>query len=204
MRRLARAVRLAFGRALPSPPIPSELLRECRVCGTRMELIGHLGQGGIVAEVGTQRGYFAREILRRARPGALHLIDIDITRVIEEVRADGRVQMHHGASTDMLARFPDDHFDWIYIDADHSYAGVRRDIEAARRKVKPGGHLVFNDFAHIDPNLGAYGVHRAVSEFAVAARWPLVWLSYDAHALYDVALRRPAGEPAVEKDASVA
>lgn len=169
-----------------------------------MELIAHLGQGGIVAEVGTQRGHFAREILRRAEPRTLHLIDLDISRIIEDVRADPRVQLHRGASGDVLAQFPDDHFDWIYIDADHSYAGVRRDIEIAQRKVKPGGHLVFNDFAHIDPNLGSYGVHRAVSEFAVAARWPLVGLSYDKHALYDVALRRPGGTAPVEKDAPVA
>ncbi len=63
----------------------------------------------------------------------------------------------------MLAQFPDEHFDWIYIDGDHSYEGASRDARVAATKVKPGGHLVFNDFAHADPYLGAYGVHRALS-----------------------------------------
>lgn len=99
--------------------------------------------------------------------------------------------MHQGPSHAVLAGFPDATFDWIYIDADHSYAGVAQDAAAAASKVRPGGFLVFNDFAHIDPYLGSYGVHRAVVEFAVAHRWPFAWFAYEAHALYDVALRRP-------------
>ena len=55
----------------------------------------------------------------------------------------------------------------------------------------PGGFLVFNDFAHIDPCLGTYGVHRAVVDFAVTQRWTFAWLAYQESALYDVALRRP-------------
>jgi hypothetical protein len=54
-----------------------------------------------------------------------------------------------------------------------------------------GGYLVFNDFAHLDPHLGAYGVHRAVVEFAIAKDWPFAWFAYDGAGLYDVALQRP-------------
>jgi hypothetical protein len=68
---------------------------------------------------------------------------------------------------------------------------VTRDANAAASKVKPGGFLVFNDFAHIDPFLGAYGVHRAVVHFAVTRRWSFAWFAYEPTALYDVALRRP-------------
>src|SRR5262249_9794096 len=55
----------------------------------------------------------------------------------------------------------------------------------------PGGYLVFNDFAHIDPYLGAYGVHRAVVAFAIAHNWPFRWWAYEGNGLYDVALERP-------------
>jgi hypothetical protein len=64
-------------------------------------------------------------------------------------------------------------------------------IEVTDGQLRPGGFLVFNDFAHIDPYLGVYGVHRAVVEFAVDHRWPFAWFAYDPCALYDVALRRP-------------
>jgi Methyltransferase domain len=130
-------------------------------------------------------------ILAVADPTELHLVDLDFSDVSAALYADGRVVMHLGNSSEVLARFPDAHFDWIYIDADHSYHGVTRDAHAAASKLKPGGFLVFNDFAHMDPDLGAYGVHRAVVDFAVARGWSFAWLAYEPSALYDVALRRP-------------
>ncbi len=102
-----------------------------------------------------------------------------------------RVTPHHGISHEILARFSDDRFDWIYIDADHAYDSVKRDAAAAASKVKRGGFLVFNDFAHMDPWLGSYGVHRAVVEFAIERRWPFAWWAYQGSGLYDVALKRP-------------
>jgi SAM-dependent methyltransferase len=188
---------LRLGKHLVSSPrssawIPASLLTDCRVCASREDLVGMLPRGGRVAEVGTQRGDFARHILAACQPGQLHVIDLDFSAFAPDIAADKRVVMHNGLSHMVLQQFPDAHFDWIYIDADHSYAGVSRDAQAAASKVKPGGYLVFNDFAHMDPELGAYGVHRAVVDFALASRWSFSWLAYQPSALYDVALRRPA------------
>jgi SAM-dependent methyltransferase len=174
-----------------SPAIPPELLLDCRVVASRQDLIARLPRAGRVLEVGTDTGAFARDILAIAAPEALHIIDIDLSRVAPDVATDPRVTLHQGLSHDRIAGFPDAHFDWIYIDADHSYAGVARDAAAAAPKLRPGGSLVFNDFAHADPFLGAYGVHRAAVEFAVAHRWPLTHMAYEAAGLYDLALRRP-------------
>jgi hypothetical protein len=68
---------------------------------------------------------------------------------------------------------------------------VKRDEVAAAPKVKSGGFLVFNDFAHIDRRLGRSGVHRAAVEFATERGWPFAWWAYEGDGLYDVALRRP-------------
>lgn len=38
-------------------------------------------------------------------------------------------------------------WDCIFIDADHSYEGVRRDYENAMRHIKKGGYLIFHDIA---------------------------------------------------------
>jgi hypothetical protein len=196
--RLPQPVRhvLRLGRHLvekgePSMAIPPELLVDCRVCASRNELVKNLTRGGRVAEVGTYRGAFARHILSSCEPNELHLIDLDFSLLDPAVANDPRVTSHHGASHEMLAQFPDNHFDWIYIDGDHSYEGASRDALVASSKVKPGGHLVFNDFAHADPYLGAYGVHRAVVEFAVTREWKFVWWAYEPNGLYDVALQRP-------------
>lgn len=36
-------------------------------------------------------------------------------------------------------------YDVIFIDGDHSYAGVKRDFEACRTLLSPGGLLLFHD-----------------------------------------------------------
>ena len=192
LRRVLRLGRHVMATGQPSRHIPPELLAGCRMCASRNDLVTNLPKRARVAEVGTYRGGFARHILDACDPAELHLIDIDVSQLDPAVAADRRVTVHRGLSDQMLARFPDDHFDWIYIDGDHSFDGASRDARVAATKVRPGGHLVFNDFAHADAYLGAYGVHRAVVEFAVTRGWPFVWLAYEPNALYDVALQRPA------------
>jgi methyltransferase family protein len=178
-------------RGQTSKSLPGRLIADCRMCASRDDLVAALPRGGRIAEVGTYKGEFARHLLAVCEPKRLHLIDLDFSLLDPAVGQDARVQRHRGFSHEVLATFPDAHFDWIYIDADHSYAGVTRDADAAAPKVKPGGFLVFNDFAHMDPFLGAYGVHRAVVDFAVARGWPFAWFAYHPMALYDVALCRP-------------
>ena len=187
---LVRAVRALASPHPESPSLPADLVGDCRMCATREDLLNHLPKGAVVAELGTETGKFAREILDRTAPERLHLIDIDFSKTDPAVMRDPRVTCHNGLTYATLGQFPDAHFDWIYVDADHSYAGVMRDARASMPKLKPGGYLVFNDFAHIDPLLGRYGVHRAVVEFAIAERWPMHYFAFNGAALYDVALRK--------------
>jgi SAM-dependent methyltransferase len=173
----------------PSRNLPPELIRDCRFFASREDMLDFLPRSGRVAEFGTLAGKFAKEILRRNNPAELYLIDIDTSRI--DLQEDGRVHIRRGLAHEIIAGFPDRYFDWIYIDADHSYAGTLRDATAAAEKIKPGGLLVFNDFAHIDPDLGRYGVHRAVVDFVIDRGWPLRCFAFERHALYDVAIERP-------------
>jgi 2-keto-3-deoxy-L-rhamnonate aldolase RhmA len=72
-------------------------------------------------------------------PKELHLIDIDYSQFDQSVSADTRVKCHHGLTAATIAEFADSYFDWIYIDAGHSYADVSADARASAPKVKPGG-----------------------------------------------------------------
>jgi hypothetical protein len=193
VRRAVRLARHVATPAVPSAPLPGRLLADCRMCASRYELVAALG-GGRIAEIGTDKGEFAQHVLATCDPDRLHLVDVDFSALVPALRDDARIQLHEGRSHQVLAAFPDEYFDWIYIDADHSYAGVTRDATMAASKVKKGGYLVFNDFAHMDPLLGAYGVHRAVVDFAVSKNWQFAWFAYDPFALYDVALRRPTDQ----------
>lgn len=171
--------------------IPKDLLTDCQFCTSREAMLSLLPKEGVVAELGTFRGDFARSIVELNCPSSLHVIDIDYSAFDEAGLMIPSVTRHTGYTHELIASFPDAHFDWIYIDADHSYAACRRDALAAAGKIKPGGYLVFNDFAHIDPWLGRYGVQKAVTEFARQERWPMAFFCYHPVGLYDVALRKP-------------
>jgi hypothetical protein len=73
---------------------------------------------------------------------------------------------------------------------------VVQDIAAAKGRVRPGGLLIFNDFARIvRPGFGVFGVHQAVCEFLAADGWPVAFFCFQGEALYDIALRRPNETP---------
>jgi SAM-dependent methyltransferase len=189
-RTVLRALR-SLAATQPSQPLPAELIRDCRFCASRVALLEELPHGGMVAELGTYKGDFAREIVARSRPRELHLIDIDYSQFDPSGLAEPQVRRHRGLAHEVIATFPDSTFDWVYVDADHSYAGALTDARAAAPKIKPGGFIVFNDFAHADPHGGRYGVHRAVVDFAIESGWPFRFFAYEVMALYDVALGKP-------------
>jgi hypothetical protein len=180
------------------PPLlhlPPENLDGCVVLSQREEILRRLPVGGICAEIGTQDGFFAEEILSIVRPDKLHLFDLDDRPIREKnpnivVRPD--IELHIGDSSTMLSAFHDDHFDWIYVGGDHSYDGVQKDIQVAKTKVKPGALLIFNAFTLWSPaELIDYGVPYAVCELSVNFGFKFVYFALHPHLYNDVALRRP-------------
>ena len=55
-------------------------------------------------------------------------------------------ECHAGNSWDMAAMYSNKSLDFVFIDADHSYESVAKDIDAWRSKVKQGGFLAGHDF----------------------------------------------------------
>jgi len=171
-------------------------LRDCRVVPDRVELVKVcLPKGGVVAEVGTANGTFAETILEFSAPTELHVIDISLAKLRRDVFAPaiqaGIVRLHESDSVEALQRFPDGYFDWIYIDANHSYDGVKRDIDEAKRAVKRDGLLVFNDYSFWSHReFMAYGVVQAVNELCLSDNWDLLYLALHPEMYCDVVLRR--------------
>lgn len=172
-----------------------EALTGCRVFADREALLECLPKQGIVAELGTAGGHFALEILRRCEPVELHVFDLDMDRLRPEVEGSPLVRRHIGDSSRNLAGLPDASFDWIYVDGDHSYRGVVRDVTVAVEKLKPAGVLVFNDYVQMSPmEMLAYGVVPVVNDL-VADGWDVIAYALNADGYHDIALRRSAETP---------
>ncbi len=170
----------------------------------RRFLLDMVPEHAVGAEIGVHIGDFSAEILRTTSPRELHLIDpwehqkSDVyksawyggqaksgqtemderfanvgKRFDEQVQA-GRVIIHRGFSTDILDQFSDAYFDWIYIDGNHLYDYVKKDLQVSFQKTKPGGLITGDDYAE-----GGWwdgGVKKAVDELATGEGIELVEL----------------------------
>lgn len=182
---------------LPITPMLTERhLENCRLLPSRESILHRMRVGGIAAEVGVQTGQFSKSILDICQPSELHLIDIDLHSfaIHEKFKTEidtGIVHLHEDDSPSMITEFPDSYFDFIYIDGDHSYQGVKRDIQVAKSKVKEPGFLIFNDYIYWSPaECLRYGVIQAVNELCLEEDWEIIYFAL-AHYMYcDVALRR--------------
>ena len=191
-----REFRAAKGRYHhPAPELPASKLEGCEVLPNRMMLLDRVRKGGVMAEIGVDRGDFSREILTRCKPDKLYLFDIDISRLVnpeisaELARGDGRVETRVGDSSKNMSEMPDGHFDMVYIDGDHEYQGVVRDIEATLPKMKPDGVMIFNDYAVWSAtSMYHCGVARAVHEFCLKNPWKFRYMSLQSMMYNDVML----------------
>jgi len=128
-------------------------------------------------EIGVYKGENANRILSNLNINKLYLIDIykPFTRHKEEAdyshlkqiaidnlsSFSNKISWIYKKSEDAVNSLPDNSFDFVYIDGNHDYEYVKKDIELYFPKIKSGGVMGGHDFrsTHL-------GVIRAVSEFA--------------------------------------
>jgi predicted O-methyltransferase YrrM len=63
------------------------------------------------------------------------------------------------ASEEAVHLYPDQSLDFVFIDSDHSYEGIKADLQAWYPKMRKGGHIAGHDYVSDDR------VKRAVDEF---------------------------------------
>ena len=202
---------------LPSEKLPDEYIRNCKLVVDRYELIRRIAKklpkDLVATEVGVALGDFSAFLLQELPIKKLYAIDIfeldqvDIIwgKPVEELfggkshadfikerfAEDGRVEVLKGRSDQLLETFENRSFDLIYIDADHSYEGVKKDTLLAAKKIKNDGIIVFNDYAYANPSDGVlFGVPKACHEFMLEHGWEMIYMGLQHNGLYDVALRR--------------
>lgn len=181
----------------PAPELPAAKLAGCALLPNRLMLLDKVSPGGVMAEIGVDRGDFSAEILARCKPDRLHLFDIDASRLANPgIRAglnvpNSRLEFHVGDSSTNMRKMPEGHFDMVYVDGDHQYAGVQNDIAAVLPRMKPGGILIFNDYTVWSAtSMFHCGVARAVNELCLAHPWKFRYLALQSMMYNDVMLVR--------------
>jgi len=108
----------------------------------------------IGAEVGVRRGKNAIDMLKKLSIKKLYLIDTwttspkaskEITlKTLKEFK--DKFVILTGYSSEMCEYIKDDELDFVYIDGNHRYKGVKSDIENYYPKVKNGGLICGHDY----------------------------------------------------------
>ena len=138
----------------------------------RKFLLDMMPAHSVCAEIGVDRGVFSAEILETVKPAKLHLIDpwendpdrYDLVcRKFADRVESGQVQIHRGKSQSFHDLFPDEYFDWIYVDGSHSYKSVRNDLDLYYPKVKMYGFIAGDDYRLVEKRRG---LRDAVAEIA--------------------------------------
>lgn len=122
----------------------------------------------IFVEVGIYYGrsvaYLAEQIEEKGKDIEIYGIDFfeqikeeDTRRWLTEVGVDDLINVIKSDSAEAAKLFQDGSVDFVFIDADHSYECVKRDILAWLPKVKKGGTIAGHDRPRP-------GVHKAVMD----------------------------------------
>lgn len=144
-------------------------------------------EGDVGAEIGVFGGVFAYYCLLQNNPSKLFLIDPWIAyksnsqqlmdehyeRVCHYFKPFENVEILRERSENIATMFPDEYFDYVYIDGEHSYAAVTRDLTNYFPKVKVGGYLIGDDY-------GWTGIKPAVQDFLQIHEEDCLFLSPEA------------------------
>lgn len=144
------------------------------------QLLKELNLPSIGVEIGVAEGFSSKDFLEN---GLEKLYSVDAWKKLDQSGDGGNDQEWHdknyndavkrlspfkersvilrGLSQDMVDKVKDDSIGLLYLDGDHSYEGVKRDLNLWYRKVVSGGIVAGHDYL-----MHHYGVKRAVHEFA--------------------------------------
>mgnify|MGYP003652468056 CR=1 FL=1 len=121
----------------------------------------HLGDDLIIAEIGVSVGVNSKRIVDILEPKEFYLIDpwnfddygpdLPIHKymkdfVYHKLGNEECVHIIEDYSYNALSNFPDETFDYIYIDGEHDYDNVMKDLICSYPKVKSGGLIGGHDY----------------------------------------------------------
>jgi len=140
-------------------------------------------------EIGTWRGEYAIKMINTLKPNNFFAVDpyrifpgmvsapgneynsqdaLDkLSKTVTELLESNGGKLIRTVSAEACKQFDDNSVDVVYVDGDHTYEGVKTDIECWWPKVKPGHILCGDDYVESKTGKGfPYGVIKAVQEFA--------------------------------------
>jgi hypothetical protein len=203
----------------PVPQLPPHLVLGALVLPNRDDLVRLLPKGKTIVEVGVALGYFSMYVLDKAKPSLFIAIDSFKLHELDEFwgkkpseyfgdlsHADwyrnlfakpiqsGQMRVMEGESHAAISTLPDNSVDIAYVDADHRYDYVKRDLHALLPKLRDDAMIIVDDYVLVDSlnSNDLIGVIYATHEFMIEHGWALHYLVLQPNTFYQAVLRRAA------------
>ena len=155
-------------------------------------LLEMVPKGTVCVEIGVWKGEFSKQILDKVNPKKLYLIDpwkfipkyttswyggtiaknqedmnIIYKRVQKMFKDNKKVVVYKDLSQNVAGRFKNNTLDFVYVDGNHRYEFVKKDLEMYFQKLKKGGILAGDDYYSFWSVLNGFPVKKAVDEFII-------------------------------------
>ena len=88
------------------------------------------------------------------------------------------INLHKNYSYNIIDKFSDEYFDFIYIDASHRYEDVKRDIESYLPKLKKDGIISGHDY-HEERWPGVTNAVNEILGEPDQVHWDTSWIKYE-------------------------
>ena len=123
-------------------------------------------------------------------PAPLPEGDRKYAEVVARFEGEPSVRIHRQYSYKAAGSFPDRFFDFVYIDGNHHYEFVLRDLEDFAAKLKPGGLMFGHDFFEdAFARQEHYGVIEAVNAFVKRSDFRFLMLTAEPFSTFCLARR---------------
>lgn len=200
---VTKKVNTKVSATIPKTQLLEKHVKNAKILPSRKEMLDLFPKNGVVAELGVDEGTFSEMIMNQTHPSKFHIVDFWGSKRYNQLKRqqvdakfatqlkDGSVQINLGLSTTVVNDFPDDYFDWIYIDTDHGYKVTHEELEAYKDKVKAVGIIAGHDYIIGNwDGVVRYGVIEAVHEFCLKYDWEIIYLTAELHNNPSFAIRR--------------
>ena len=130
----------------------------CQYIGSLINMI----QAKTVLEIGVFEGETSIKMIDALKTGGYYAgLDINDYRKHKLEKPGVAVDFKLGESIGLLKGFPANHFDFIFVDGDHSWENILPEFKEVERVLASGGILAYHDSIHIEDvkKLMQYAAH---------------------------------------------
>lgn len=118
----------------------------CQFIGSLIKMNGYKN----VLEIGVFEGETSVKMIEALPIGGKYTgIDINDYRKLDFNKAGKGWNFILGESINVLKTMPENHFDFIFVDGDHSWENILPEFKEIERVIKPGGVIAYHDSIHI-------------------------------------------------------